>query len=152
MSNRKLVVPEKTISLDEMIQASVRSDPEFAARYEATRVKREFAEMLIGARSRAGLSASVLAARAGWDRATVSRLESANGPVPEAETIARYLEACGKELRLGYVVVDSANNRIADVLEISKHGPNDRFLRPLKGREIDIAEPEAAAGSRLGPG
>ena len=95
MPAQKSKVLPKTIALEAFLKETLETDRAFAEQWAASRVKREIAAMLCGARTRAGLSASQLADRAGWDRATVSRLESASGGTPEAETIDRYLVACG---------------------------------------------------------
>jgi len=95
MSAEKSKVLHKKTSIEAFLKETLETDRAFAEQWAASRVKREIAAMLCGARTRAGLSASQLADRAGWDRATVSRLESASGGTPEAETIDRYLVACG---------------------------------------------------------
>ena len=63
--------------------------------WEQTAPRRKISLVLVGLRKQAGLSQKEVAARARWDKAFVSRLESATGGVPDAETVARYAAACG---------------------------------------------------------
>lgn len=69
---------------------------------EPARHKRHaLARALTAMRIRRGLSQDALGKRAGWDQSFVARMESATGPWPKRENIARYAEICGYEA--GYV-------------------------------------------------
>ena len=42
----------------------------------------------------------------GWDKASVSRLEGAQGGIPEVPTLARYAEVC--DTQMGLIVLDNS--------------------------------------------
>jgi transcriptional regulator with XRE-family HTH domain len=72
--------------------------------WDQTERKRGVAMALAQYRHERGVSQKDIAERTGWDKGFVSRLEGAQGGVPETKTLARYVEACGA--RLGVVVID----------------------------------------------
>jgi hypothetical protein len=90
-------------------------DPAFAALWAASAAKRSVALALVGLRQAAGLSQADLAARTGWNRGFVSRLEGALGGVPSTATIARYAEACGAVANVAF----SVDGRVVDVVPLS---------------------------------
>ncbi len=71
--------------------------PELREAWERTRVARDLATALVQARTAAGLNQAQLARKAGWDKAFVSRLEDALSGTPDLATLARYLQACGRD-------------------------------------------------------
>lgn len=84
-----------------------------------TEPKRKISMMLIGLRRSAGLSQSDIAARTGWDKGFVSRLESARGGIPDFGTVNRYAEVCGTTV--GFVVgaqSDPTHMRILDAVAL----------------------------------
>jgi len=89
---------------DELRQELQQRSPAFVRTWNATAAKRSVALSLIGLRRAAGLTQAQLAARAGWDKAFLSRLESPLGSVPSAATISRYAEACGASASLAFTI------------------------------------------------
>jgi len=90
---------DKTVerrSFDSLHEEILASRPEVRAAWLATEGKRKLAAALVGMRKRAGLSQKELADSANWNKAFVSRLESARGAMPSVATITRYAEACGE--------------------------------------------------------
>jgi transcriptional regulator with XRE-family HTH domain len=83
--------------------------------HERSRAKRAIAMALVGIRKIAGLTQTELAARAGWDKAFVSRLEGASGGLPQLETLVRYAGICGAPLRL---VVGEINRE--NIIDLSR--------------------------------
>jgi transcriptional regulator with XRE-family HTH domain len=69
---------------------------------ERSRMKRSIAMTLVGLRKRVGLTQSELAAKVGWDKGYVSRLEGASGGLPDLETIRSYAAACQTSVRLEF--------------------------------------------------
>jgi len=65
-------------------------------------MKRSISMALVGLRKRAGLTQSELAARVGWDKSYVSRLEGASGGLPDLETLRHYANACQASARLEF--------------------------------------------------
>ena len=86
-----------------------------------TKVKRALASALVGLRKSAGLTQSALAAKADWDKAFVSRLESATGGLPELDTLARYVSICGADVRLSFEGLEQpVEVRLTDDVEIAE--------------------------------
>jgi len=73
-----------------------------AAKRHHDRLRDLFAE-LQAERQRQGLSLSALAEASGMDKARLSRLENAKYPNVTMETIERYAQALGKDLRIELV-------------------------------------------------
>lgn len=80
---------------DTLRETLLRDNPALGAIWEETRPKREAAMMLARLRHFAGLTQKDIADRTDWDKGFVSRLESAEGSLPDPQTIVRYAEACG---------------------------------------------------------
>lgn len=106
--------------------------------------RRRIATMLVRLRSEKGLSQKDVAERAGWDKAFVSRLEGAGGGMPDAETIARYAEACGATA--GIVIgtlADSSHMHVVDAVTLPTQAP-DGEIDFARLRERVIALTDAA--------
>lgn len=112
---------------------------------------------LLKLRRRAGLTQQELAARAGWDPAFVSRLESfprdgAPGALPDLETLARYAKACSCELALIFGQPTECDGEIAAAAaaSLSDDAHFTRSLATWPGRRIGIRRRPAKArgGSR----
>jgi integration host factor subunit alpha len=107
--------------------------------WDQTERKRGVAMALAQYRHERGVSQKDIAERTGWDKGFVSRLEGAQGGVPETKTLARYVEACGA--RLGVVVIDeeTAKSGRARVLEVISGAPRDR---QLEGGSVTLDLPD----------
>ncbi len=68
--------------------------PAHKAAWDETALARGVALTLVRMRRAAGLAQGEVAARAGWNKSHVSRLESATNGVPDLATIVRYATAC----------------------------------------------------------
>lgn len=78
----------------------LRDAPAAKELWDATRGKREIGLMLARIRKAAQLTQKELAERTGWDKAFISRLEGAQGGIPDTQTMARYADACGATIGL----------------------------------------------------
>ena len=97
----------------------VASNPPFARAWAASAAKRSVALALVGLRREAKLTQAEVAARAGWDKGFVSRLESALGPVPNTATLSRYAQACGATANVAFAIGD----RVVDVVRLAAEEP-----------------------------
>jgi transcriptional regulator with XRE-family HTH domain len=82
------------------------ASPEIRDLWSKTALKRRFAGMFVRMREVAGAPQTRIVERTGWDKAFVSRLEGAQGGVPDINTIARFADACG--LTVGLVVCQTS--------------------------------------------
>jgi transcriptional regulator with XRE-family HTH domain len=83
--------------------------------WKRTDLKRQMSFMFARMRKSAGLSQKDIVERTGWDKSFVSRLEGAQGPLPEVQTIARFAEACN--LVVGVVVCKVEEEGYARVVD-----------------------------------
>ena len=74
-------------------------DPEFVKEYDALEDEFELANVLIGARVRAGLTQAQLAERMGTSQSAVARLESGRR-LPSVATLEKLAAATGSKLRI----------------------------------------------------
>lgn len=123
------------------------SFPQVRKLWDETEPRRRMSMMLIGLRKAASLSQKQVAERAGWDKAFVSRLESARGSIPDATTVARYAAVCGATA--GIVVgqqSDSGYLHIIDAVtlrfEAGGNGGSSPFER-LRDANVELGEEEA---------
>ena len=77
--------------------------PGFQAAYQALGVEYAVANEMLAARSRAGLTQEVVAARMGTTKSTVSRLESAGKHAPSLTSLKKYAEAVGCRVEIKLV-------------------------------------------------
>lgn len=92
--------PDNFIDFDDVHESILNESPEIRALFAKTAKKRKFALLLAGIRKEAGLSQRDVANLAGWNKAFVSRLESAQGGIPDLDTLERYFRACGSAFGL----------------------------------------------------
>jgi transcriptional regulator with XRE-family HTH domain len=128
-------------SLDELREARLRSDPEFRKLWEASAAKRAISIALVRMRKQANLTQLELAQRANWDKAFVSRLEGAAGPIPDTATLARYAKACEHAVGVVFASVANGHTRITDAVTLSAPSAGHPF-EELKGDELAAAEDE----------
>lgn len=88
--------------IDQLVAEETKNDPEFAALWQKTAQRRALSQVLVRLRKGKNLTQKQLAARAGWDQAFVSRLESATGGWPDLHTLRRYAWACGEILSIAF--------------------------------------------------
>jgi transcriptional regulator with XRE-family HTH domain len=110
-----------TIPLKDM-KDRLLADPEAQAEYDRLGPEFEFAQALVRARSKAGLSQTVVAERMGTTQSAVARIESGKVAL-RPETIKRYAAAVGHRVEL-------------------------RLIPEKKARGQRIAAPAAAAGNK----
>ena len=113
--------------------------------WNETEPKRKISMMLIGLRKKAGLAQSDIAARTGWDKGFVSRLESARGGIPDVATVNRYAQVCGAPA--GLVVgerSDLTHMRIVDAvaLDFGAGVVGSNPFEGLKNTEIPLRKVE----------
>ncbi len=75
----------------------------FAVAYDALAIEYEWANQLLKARSRAGLTQDAVAEKMGTTKSAISRLESAGKHAPSLNTLRRYAKAVGCELQVKLV-------------------------------------------------
>jgi transcriptional regulator with XRE-family HTH domain len=118
----------KRLTADDLREELLRTRADFRAEWETSEPKRRIAATLVRLRIRAGRTQSELAQLAGWDKAYVSRLESASGAVPDVQTIARYAQACDTSVGLVFAS-NKATVGTAQVLEgVTLGADQDRQL------------------------
>jgi transcriptional regulator with XRE-family HTH domain len=127
--------------------------PQTRELWDAAAAKRRLSGMLARIRKEAGLTQKDVAERAGWDKGFVSRLEGAAGGVPDAETVARFAQAC--EATVGLVVgrQEGADHfHVIDAMTMPGQGDRDGAgpLERLRDSDLALAEevalPEEIAG------
>jgi transcriptional regulator with XRE-family HTH domain len=122
----------------------LRDVPAAKEAWEASRGKRAAALMLARLRKAVRLSQKDVADRAGWDKSFVSRLEGAQGGVPDTQTMARFAEACGATMGLVVAVpVEPSRLYIVDAIAVSGGGARERAplsFAALRDREVTLAE------------
>jgi DNA-binding XRE family transcriptional regulator len=75
----------------------------FKEAYEALELEYQLADQMLRARSRAGLTQDVVAARMGTTKSAVSRLEGVGKHAPSLATLKRYADAVGCDLSVKLV-------------------------------------------------
>jgi DNA-binding XRE family transcriptional regulator len=83
--------------------AKARARKGFSRAYNALALEYQVAGQMLKARSRAGLTQDVVAARMGTTKSAISRLESASKHAPSLATLKRYARAVGCELQVKLV-------------------------------------------------
>lgn len=76
--------------------------PEIAATAPGDGFKRKLALALRALRKGRGMTQRDVEGRSGLSQSMVSRLESPSGPIPNWETVMRYVEACDGHMLLGF--------------------------------------------------
>ena len=90
--------------LDEMIEESTKSNPEFPSLLEEARQRRALLDALANIRSRSRISQSALAKRIRTSQPAIARLEA--GIVdPRLSTLQRYAASVGK--RIQWTLIDA---------------------------------------------
>lgn len=88
---------------DTSFRASLlKARPDIADRAAANDTKRKLALALRALRKRQDLTQRDIEHRSTLSQSLISRLESPTGPMPNFDTVMRYVEACGGHLILGF--------------------------------------------------
>jgi DNA-binding XRE family transcriptional regulator len=80
----------------------------FTEAYDQLELEYLVASQLLKARARAGMTQDAVAERMGTTKSAISRLESAGKHAPSLETLKRYAEAVGCELKVRLVPLKEA--------------------------------------------
>ena len=124
-------------SLDDLREELLDSDPEFRKLWDASAAKRAIAIALVRMRKQARMTQSDVAEHAKWDKAFVSRLEGAAGPVPDTATLARYAAACKHAVGVVFASVEKGHTRITDAVTLSAPAAAHPF-EELKGDDLAL--------------
>jgi transcriptional regulator with XRE-family HTH domain len=76
--------------------------PDAAETRAADEMKRKLALALRALRKRQGLTQKDVETRSALSQPMISRLEAPTGPLPNWDTIRRYVEACGGHMLVGF--------------------------------------------------
>lgn len=76
--------------------------PDIAQRESGNEVKRKLALALRALRKSRGMTQRELEQRSGMTQPVISRLEAPDGPLPNWDTVLRYVEACDGHMMLGF--------------------------------------------------
>ncbi len=125
-----------TKTIAQLREQMLRSHQGFRKRWEATQPKRELAVALARMRAAAGLTQAQVAERAGWDKAFVSRLESATGPVPDVATLSRYAAACDMVAGIVFAALSPKQMHVVEAVTLQPSVTD----HPFEGlRDSDLA-------------
>ena len=83
--------------------AKARARKGFSEAYDALELEYSVIDQLLKARTRAGLTQDAVAERMGTTKSAVSRLEGAGKHAPSLNTLRRYAQAVGCDLRVKLV-------------------------------------------------
>jgi transcriptional regulator with XRE-family HTH domain len=121
--------------------------PELKRAWDEGALARGIALTLVRLRRDANLTQGQVAARANWDKAHVSRLESASNGVPDLATVVRYASACGGTISLVAVRPAAEGTRIISALPLAETEAeqNDRaFVEAAQDSMLEWAEAQSA--------
>lgn len=137
------------LTADDLREEILHTRADFREAWEASEPKRRIALALVRLRVHAGKSQTELAQQAGWDKAFVSRLESADGPVPDMQTVARYAQACDSLVGLVFTSGVAAAGAV-QVLEgvTLGAGTDSQPFESLRDQELMMETAHTLARSR----
>jgi len=130
-------------SLTDLREELLESDPEFKQLWETSAPKRALAIALTRMRKQAGRTQSEIAQRTGWDKAFVSRLEGAGGPIPEMTTLRRYAEACGHAMGVVFASVEKDHAHITDAVTLAAPKAAAHSFERLRGDDLMLQDEPA---------
>jgi transcriptional regulator with XRE-family HTH domain len=148
MSSQEHEIPESSGTEDPLdLSVRLRDDPEFRQLWDASAPKRALAIALVRMRKQAGLTQAALAQKAKWDKAFVSRLEGALGPIPETATLTRYAAACNRAVGIVFASVEDDLAHVIDAVTLGAPLAAHPFER-LRGDNLVLQdEPLAETGA-----
>lgn len=85
-------------------EAARKRRPDAVELLEEDPLRVQIARQLRTARKEAGLTQAQLSEASGMSQPVISGMESPTGPMPEIESMDRFMQACGKKLTLGFRV------------------------------------------------
>ena len=103
--------------VQEWLEKQYRQDPGMRERVEAMLAEMRLQQDLVALRERRGLSQSDVAQLLGVSQPAIAKLESDRVMNAGIKTIARYVAACGGELKIGMVPL---SGRSAKVIRFTK--------------------------------
>ena len=93
----------KKITLDAVIKAQTKADPEFAEYYQRELLFNEISKMVIKLRNTAHLTQAELASKAGTTQPVIARLEGGTDTrIPSLALLARIAAASHARLHIGF--------------------------------------------------
>jgi transcriptional regulator with XRE-family HTH domain len=95
---------------------------------------------MVRMRTQAGLTQTDLAAKTGWDKAFVSRLEGAAGAIPAAKTLARYAQACGRSVGIVFADVEADQAQVIDAVTLATPVTTAHPFERLRGDALTLPE------------
>jgi ribosome-binding protein aMBF1 (putative translation factor) len=113
----KVLSRQATQTVDQLRDEILATRKDVRAARERSRMKRSISMALVGLRKSAGLTQSELAARVGWDKSYVSRLEGASGGLPDLETLRHYANACQVCARLEFGLGAGEDFRVVETVK-----------------------------------
>ncbi len=125
--------------LDDLREELLKTHPGFRKEWEASSARRSIGLALVRLRTEAGRSQTDVAKQAGWDKAFVSRLEAASGPLPDTATLTRYAAACGRALGLVFANVTDEHAHVIDAVTLAAPVEAHPFER-LRGEDLVLQE------------
>lgn len=137
----------ETGSLTDLREELLQADPAFKKLWNASAPKRGIAIALTRMRKQAGRTQAEIAARAGWDKAFVSRLEGASGPVPGTATLMRYAAACDHAMGVVFASVEKGHARITDAVTLAAPKAAAYSIERLRGDDLALQD---AAPAKVG--
>ena len=144
LRSRAAFVAPVTNSFDDLQKELLQSDPDYRRVWDASAPKRAIAIAMVRMRTQAGLTQADLAAKTGWDKAFVSRLEGAAGAIPATKTLARYAEACGRSVGIVFADVEANQAQVIDAVTLATPVTTAHPFERLRGDALTLPEMPAA--------
>ena len=94
--------------MNKLMEAARRKRADAVDLLESNPLRAQIARQLRTARKEAGLTQAQLSAESGMSQPVISGMESPTGPMPEVESMDRFMRACGKKLWLGFDTAEAA--------------------------------------------
>ena len=120
-------------------QRILRSSPAIRDLWAQSAPKRVVATALARVRKQAGKSQKDIADITGWDKAFVSRLESALGPQPTTQTITRFVEACNAKVGLVVYTSEKGQVHVLEAMPLNQTSSTTASRSFSDLRNLDIA-------------
>jgi len=94
--------------MSKLMEAARKKRPDAVELLNNNPLRVQIARQLRTARKEAGLTQAQLSAESGMSQPVISGMESPTGPMPEVESMDRFMRACGKKLWLGFETTEEA--------------------------------------------
>ena len=106
--------------MSKLLEAAQKKRPDAVKLLESNPLRVQIARQLRTARKEAGLTQAQLATESGMSQPVISGMESPTGPMPEVDSMDRFMRACGKKLWLGFETGDEAVQVIKQQRKLSR--------------------------------